>query len=80
MSEPPRKSILQQAEDQVTASIEPLADDEKVAVAVTSDEDTLVRVGGAVDLGKGFAAGGHVEKPRSSGWDWFAGLTWRKKK
>ena len=77
----PRKpTILEQATADVTRSIEPLADDEKAVVSVTSDKDTLVRAGGAVDLGKGFSAGGHVEKPRSSGWDWFAGLTkrWRK--
>jgi hypothetical protein len=76
----PRKSILEQGQDQAKAAIEPLADDDRAVVAVTSDNDTLVRVGGAVEIGKGFAAGGHVEKPRNSGWNWFAGLLWRKKK
>lgn len=78
--QPPRKSILEQATAAVEHSIEPLADDEKAAISVTSDQDTLVKAGGAVDLGKGFQAGGEVEKKRSAGWEWFAGLTKRWKK
>jgi len=81
MSDRPHKpTILDQATADVMRSIEPLEDDDKARVSVTTDKDTLVRAGGAVDLGKDFAAGGHVEKKRGAGWDWFAGLTkrWRK--
>lgn len=80
MSDLSKKTILAQGQEQIARSIEPLADYDKAAVVVTSDTETHVRVGGAVDLGKGFSAGGHVEKPRDSGWGWFLGAMWRKKK
>lgn len=79
--DPSKPSILANVEQHVAAEVAQLAADEKAKVAVSSDQDTLVRAGGAVDLGKGFSAGGHVEKTRSAGWGWFAGVTkrWKKK-
>lgn len=72
MSDPQRPSILSQATKQTENIAADLAEDEKARIAVTSDSDTPIRVGGAVDLGKGFAAGGHVEKT-PTGWGWFVG-------
>lgn len=76
------KTILQQASERLTHQIqthelEPLDDADKAVVRVTSDQDTLIKASGAVDLGKGFQAGGEVEKTRTSGWQWFVGGKWR---
>lgn len=70
--------ILASGLAQVKNAVEPLEDDDKAVVVATGD-NAGVRVGAAVDLGKGFEAGGHVEKS-SAGWGWFAGLAKRWKK
>lgn len=75
-----KPTILAQAEAMVEAEIEPLADDEKAALSVTGGNHSQ-RIGGAVDLGKGFSAGGHVEHTEGEKVGWFAGLTkkWKKR-
>lgn len=74
MSNQPPKTILEQATDQVTRSIEPLADDERAVIVGTGDNAGF-RIGAAVEIGKGFAAGGHVEKKTGEkGVGWFAGF------
>ena len=73
MTDQPRKSIAAQADEQVTAYVSELAADEKAKIAATADK-AGVKVGGAVDLGDGFSAAGHVEKNHATGWGWFAGL------
>jgi hypothetical protein len=59
------KSILANVDAQVAKSLEPLAADDRAVVAASGD-NAGVRVGAAVDLGKGFAAGGHVEKVKGT--------------
>lgn len=73
MPEQPRKTIAAQADEQVTAYVSELAVDEKAKIAAAADKSG-VKVGGAVDLGDGFSAAGHVEKNYSTGWGWFAGF------
>lgn len=74
----PRKTIFEQGQDQVKASIAPLAEDEQAVIVATAD-NAGVKVGGAVDLGP-VDVGGHVEKSYGKGWGWFLGGMWRKKK
>lgn len=71
---PLRKSIAAQADAQITAYVSELAEHERAKVAAAAD-NAGVKVGGAVDLGNGFAAGGHVEKKTGEkGVGWFAGF------
>lgn len=81
MSDQPPKTILAQGEQQVTELVAQLAPDEVAKVAAGADT-AGVRIGGAVDLGNGFTAGGHVEKSYGGGWGWFVGATkrWFKRK
>lgn len=74
----PTKSIREQIDAQVAREVQ-LEADEKAAVAVEGDNGA-VRVGAAIDLGKGFTAGGHVEKKPGEKVGWFAGITKRWKK
>jgi hypothetical protein len=74
--------IDQSIRDQIDAHVRrevQLEADEKAALAVEA-ENGGGRVGAAVDLGKGFTAGGHVEKKAGQKIGWFAGLTKRWKK
>jgi hypothetical protein len=74
----PTKSLREQIDAQVAREVQ-LEADERAAVAV-SGENGAVKVGGAIDLGKDFTAGGHVEKAPGQKVGWFAGLTKRWKK
>lgn len=74
----PTKSIREQIDAQVAREVQ-LEADERAAVSVEGENGT-VRVGAAVDLGKGFTAGGHVEKKSGEKVGWFAGLTKRWKR
>ncbi len=81
---PPHKSILQQGEEQITNAIAPLGDDDKAAIIATAESTAhgnRGRVAGAVDIGKGWSAGGHVEKTEGQKVGWFAGFRkrWKKK-
>lgn len=72
------KSIRQQIDAQVAREVQ-LESDEKAAIAIAGENGTA-RLGGAIDLGKGVIAGGHVEKKPGEKVGWFAGLTKRWKK
>lgn len=78
MADDDQKTILQQGIDDVTRVVSALEDDDQAAIVGTATK-TGGKVGAAVDVGKGFKVGGEVEKS-ASGWGWFAGVTWRKKK
>lgn len=74
----PKKSILEQGQQEVARVVEALGDDDKIAVAATAGNDGG-KVGVAVDVGKGLKVGGEVEKS-ATGWGWFIGGLFRKKK
>jgi hypothetical protein len=78
MPDPLLKPIREQIADQVEREIQ-LEADEKAAIAVDAT-NTGGRIGVAVDLGKGFEVGGHVEVAKGKKPGWFAGLkkSWKK--
>lgn len=74
----PTKSIRQSIDAQVAKEVQ-LEADEKAKLAASTDNGGA-RIEGAIDLGKGFTAGGHVEKKPGEKVGWFAGLRKRWKK
>jgi hypothetical protein len=74
------KSLLETGRDVIAQQQQSgpvLSEGERAAVVVTGDADTK-RITGAVDAGKGVEVMGGVEKSKSRGRGWFAGLRWRK--
>lgn len=74
----PHTSILEVGQRQVIDAVAALGDDDKAAAVATADQ-TGIRGGIAVDVGKGVKLGIEGEKS-ATGWRWFVGGMWRKKK
>lgn len=67
-----KPTILKQGERQVAQIVAEVAPNEVAKVAASAD-NAGVKVGGAIDLGDRFSAGGHVERRYGGGWGWFVG-------